>query len=143
MIVALAINTQPTQADMPGQTVPTVKPKPTKAKSGSGRNQNVPVSTDTSMNEGVIPSITAQAIFYQTQPPFQETFIATNTFTVTPTYLLTRTPSPTFTRAIHSIQTDTPAGNTERYNFLIFLVAIVIVGIILVTRRKNRILPQS
>jgi hypothetical protein len=143
IIIALAINTQPTQASLPGQTVPTVKPKPPKTKSGSGGHHSSYVSSDTSMIEGVIPSITAQAIFNQTQPAVQKTFIDANSFTVTPTYLHTLTPTPTVTRAIQSIRTGTPAGFTERYNFLIFLVALVIVGIILASRRKNQVPSQS
>jgi uncharacterized integral membrane protein len=167
IIIALAINTQPTQASLPEQTVPTVKPKPTKTKSVSGGNQNTPVSTDTSIPViipiststsisgldtitqtpslvgSVIPSNTAPATFIQTQPSGQKIATETSTITVSPTLLLTLTTTTTVTPVIQRTRTDPPVGFTGSYIFLILLVVIVIAGILAVSIRKNRVPPQS
>jgi len=71
LIIALALTAQPTQANLPEQTVPTAKPS--KTKSASGGNQTTPVFTSTS-----------EPIFAPTSIPTDSSGI-TFTLTLSPT----------------------------------------------------------
>ena len=154
IIIALAITTQPTQASLPGQTVPTAKPKASKTNSGSGGDQNTPASTNTpitiiaatltSTGESSISIITPSQTLIQDLLP---TNTAQSTLTQTPFHTLTETlivpilsltPNPTST----IISTPTSAGSNFPSNFMVififvFLVfAMIVVGIVTGSRRN-------